>query len=76
MDTQHPQTDVPKYSAIELQILKGIIDDPKAKARDRLVAIRTLKKHLRCLMDLVESPQTTPKHRRELIEALRSYGRL
>jgi hypothetical protein len=52
-----------------------IMDDPSAKARDRLRAAQILKAYLLKLERLLESQQTDPHNRKKIKEALRKYYR-
>jgi hypothetical protein len=52
-----------------------IMDDPTAKARDRLRAAQILKVYLLKLERLLESQQTDPHIRKKITEALRKYYR-
>lgn len=60
-------------SAPVLEELMQTMADPRAKARERLKAVRTFKRCLHSLKRLVEAQQTTPALRRDLIEVLRKY---
>jgi hypothetical protein len=64
-----------RQAAEALGHLVRIMDDPAAKARDRLRAARILKVYLLKLARLLESQQTAPDIRKEITEALRKYGR-
>jgi hypothetical protein len=58
-----------------LEPLAKIIDDQTAKARDRLNAMRMLKKYLLELERLLQSPDTAPDIKKEIVDALRKYRR-
>jgi hypothetical protein len=58
-----------------LEPLAKIIDDQTAKARDRLNAMRMLKKYLLELERLLQSPDTAPDIKKEIVDALRKYWR-
>ena len=65
----------PQQAAAALEPLAKIIDDQTAKARDRLNAMQMLK---RCLLDLerlLQSQDTAPDMRKDIIDALRRYRR-
>jgi hypothetical protein len=75
VDLEKPQTKLPAHAAAALRSLIGVIDDPKAKARIRLEAMQRLKQRLAWLSGLVETQQTAPDVRQEIIEVLRNYRR-
>jgi hypothetical protein len=75
MDLQEPETEIAVHAAVALRSFVRLIDDPKAKARIRLEAVRRLKHYLSWLGALVEAQQTAPNLRQEIIEVLRSYRR-
>jgi hypothetical protein len=56
-----------------LKLLEEIVDNPNAKASERLQAARRLKTYLLQLTHLIESRQTGPDVRKSVIEALREY---
>lgn len=58
-----------------LEPLAKIIDDQTAKARDRLNAMRMLKKNLLELQRLLQLPDTPPDIKNEIVDALRKYRR-
>jgi hypothetical protein len=64
-----------KRAADALGQLLGIMDDPTAKARDRLRAAQILKVYLLKLERLLESQQTAIDVRKEITEALRKFWR-
>ena len=74
MDAQELAVKVPRYS-LALDLLVEVIDDPKAKARERLEAVRMLKKGLFWLKFVLEAQETAPDLRKDLIEVLRRYKR-
>jgi len=74
MDAQELAEKVPRYS-LALELLVEVIDDPKAKARERLEAVRMLKKGLFWLKFLIEAQETAPDLRKDLIVVLRRYRR-
>ena len=59
--------------AAALKFLEEIIDDPKAKASERLEAMRMLKMYLLQLKRLIEAQETAPDVRENIIEVLREY---
>ena len=63
------------HSAVALELLVEVIDDPKAKARERLEAVRMLKMSLRWLQDIIEAQQTAPNLRKDIMDVLRTYRR-
>jgi hypothetical protein len=58
-----------------LEPLAKIIDDQTAKARDRLNAMRMLKKYLLELERLLQLPDTAPDIKKKIVDALRKYRR-
>ena len=74
MDAQELAVKAPRYS-LALELLVEVIDDPKAKARERLEAVQMLKKGLFWLKFLLEAQETAPDLRKDLIEVLRRYRR-
>jgi hypothetical protein len=75
MNAQEMAIDIPGRSAMALGLLVQVIDDPRAKSRERLQAARMLKTCLLRLNRLVEAQQTSPDVRKDIIEVLRSYRR-
>ena len=75
MDVQQSAKDVSSHAAVALELLVEVIDDPKAKARERLKAVRMLKMSLRWLQCIVEAQKTAPDLRKDITDVLRSYGR-
>jgi len=75
MDVQQSAKDVSSHAAVALELLVEVIDDPKAKARERLKAVRMLKMSLRWLQCIVEAQQTALDLRKDIADVLRSYGR-
>lgn len=61
-------------SAVALEWLEEIIDDPQAKAVAKLRAVRVLKICLFWLITLAESRQAPPDLRKGIIEVLRQIG--
>jgi len=55
--------------------LTKIIDDQTAKARDRLKAMRMLKRYLLGLERLLHSQDMAPDIRKDIIDILRKYRR-
>jgi len=74
MDTRE-RADLLRRSAVALELLEEVIDDPKAKARERLKAERMLKMGLLWLQGLALSPQAPPDLRKGIIETLRQHRR-
>jgi hypothetical protein len=68
-------TDLPSRFATLLGLLVDVIDSPTARSRERLRAARTLKKCLASLQRVLESGQTSPQLRKDLVEVLRAYRR-
>ena len=75
MGEQNLANELSRRAAEALGHLVRIMDDPTAKARDRLRAAQILKVYLLKLERLLESQQTRPDIRKEIIEALRKYRR-
>jgi hypothetical protein len=75
MGEQNLTNELSRRAAEALGHLVRIMDDPTAKARDRLRAAQILKVYLLKLERLLESQQTRPDIRKEIIEALRKYRR-
>lgn len=65
--------ELPQRAEQALQHLKRLIEDPTAKARDRLKAAQMLKQYLRALEQLLRSRQTTPELHKAITEILRRY---
>ena len=75
MVVQQSAKDVFSRSAVALELLVDVIDDTKAKARERLEAMRMLKASLRWLQCIIEAKQTPPDLRKDVINVLRTYRR-
>jgi hypothetical protein len=75
MGEQNLANELSRRAAETLGHLVRIMDDPTAKARDRLRAAQILKVYLLKLEHLLESQQTPLDIRKEIIEALRKYRR-
>ena len=73
MVEQSSPKELSQRAAEALGQLVRIMDDPTAKARDRLKAAQILKAYLLKLERLLESQQTAPDIRKEITEALRKY---
>jgi hypothetical protein len=58
-----------------LEPLAKIIDDQTAKARDRFNAMQKLKRCLLELERLLQSPETAPDIKKDIVDALRKYRR-
>jgi hypothetical protein len=65
----------PQQTAAALEPLTKIIDDQTAKVRDRLNAMQMLKRCLLELERLLESPDTAPDMKKDIVNALREYRR-
>jgi hypothetical protein len=65
----------PQRAAAALEPLAKIIDDQTAKARDRLNATQMLKRCLLELERLLQSQNTAPEIKKDIIDALRKYRR-
>jgi septum formation topological specificity factor MinE len=65
----------PQQAGAALEPLAKIIDDQTAKARDRLNAMQMLKRCLLELERLLQSPDTAPDMRKDIMDALRKYRR-
>jgi len=65
----------PQQAASALEPLAKIIDDKTAKARDRLNAMQMLKRCLLELERLLQSQDTAPDIKKDIIDALRKYRR-
>jgi hypothetical protein len=68
-------TGSPQQAAAVLEPLAKIIDDHTAKARDRLNAMQRLKRCLLELECLLQSRDTTPEMKKDILDALRKYRR-
>ena len=66
---------LPQRAAVAVGLLTKIIDDQTAKARDRLDAMRMLKRFLLGLERLLRSQDMTPDIRKDIIDILRKYRR-
>lgn len=75
MNAHEMTVDIPGRSAMALDLLVQVMDDPMAKSRERLQAARMLKTCLLWLNRLVEAQQTSPDLRKDIIEILRAYRR-
>jgi len=75
MAAQESRAKLLSRSAAALELLEEIIDDPKAKARERLNAVRVVKMGLFWLTQLAESQQAPPDLRKEIVETLRRHRR-
>jgi hypothetical protein len=75
MIEQELASEPPQKAAAVLKALAKKIDDQTAKARDRLNAMRTLKRCLLELESLLQSQDTAPDTRKDIIDALREYRR-
>ncbi len=75
MGEQKLVNELSQRAAESLGHLVRIMDNPAAKARDRLRAAQILKVYLFKLESLLESQQTAPEIRKEVTEALRKYWR-
>ena len=65
----------PQQAAAALEPLAKIINDQTAKARDRLKAMQMLKKCLLELDRLLQSRDTAPDIKKDIVDALRKYRR-
>jgi hypothetical protein len=65
--------ELPKRAEQALGQLLRLMEDPTAKARDRLKAAQMLKQHLGALEQLLQSRQTTPDLHKVITEVLRKY---
>jgi len=75
MVEQSSPNELSQRAAEALGHLVQIMDDPTAKARDRLRAAQILKVYLLKLERLLDSQQTAPEIRKEITEALRKFWR-
>jgi hypothetical protein len=64
---------LPQQAEQALRHLLRLMEDPTARARDRLEAAQILKKYLHALERLLESRQTTPDLHKAITEVLRKY---
>jgi hypothetical protein len=65
--------ELPQRAEQALGHLLRLMDDPTAKARDRLKAAQVLKQYLRALEHLLQSRETTPDLHKAITEVLRRY---
>ena len=65
----------PQQTAAALEPLAKLINDQTAKARDRLNAMQMLKKCLLELERLLQSRDTAPDIKKDIVDALRKYRR-
>jgi len=72
---EHELANEQSERAATLMHFVRIIDDQTAKARDRLNAMQMLKRYLLELERLLQSPDTAPDMRKDIIDALRKYQR-
>jgi septum formation topological specificity factor MinE len=72
---EHELANEQSERAATLMHFVRIIDDQTAKARDRLNAMQMLKRCLLELERLLQSPDTAPDMRKDIIDALRKYRR-
>jgi hypothetical protein len=75
MNAHEMAVDIPGRSAMALDLLVQVMDDPMAKSRERLQAARMLKTCLLWLNRLAEAQQASPDLRKDIIEILRAYRR-
>jgi hypothetical protein len=68
--------ELPQRAKQALGHLLRLMNDPTAKARDRLKAAQTLKKYLGALEHLLKSRQTTPDLHKAITDVLRKYHQL
>jgi hypothetical protein len=71
----HLTVDLPSRFTTLLRLLVNVIDDPTEKSRERLRAARNLKTCLASLQTVLESEQTSPELRKDIVEVLRAYRR-
>jgi hypothetical protein len=64
---------LPQQAEQALGHLLRLMEDPTAKARDRLKAAQFLRKYLRALEHLLKSHETTPDLHQAITEVLRKY---
>jgi hypothetical protein len=67
--------ELPQRAEQAVRHLLRLIEDPTAKARDRLKAAQILKKYLGALEHLLQSRQTTPDLHKAITDVLRKYWR-
>jgi len=72
---EHELANEQSERAATLMHFVRIIDDQTAKARDRLNAMQMLNRCLLELERLLQSPDTAPDMRKDIIDALRKYQR-
>jgi len=65
--------ELPQRAEQALGHLLRLIEDPTAKARDRIKAAQMLKKYLHALEQLLESRRTSPDLHKAITEVLRKY---
>ena len=65
--------ELPERAEQALRHLLRLMEDPTAKARDRIKAAQTLKQYLAALEHLLKSRQTTPDLHQAITEVLRKY---
>jgi hypothetical protein len=65
--------ELPQRAEQALSHLLRLMEDPRAKPRDRLKAAQTLKQYLYALEHLLQSGQTTPDLHKAITEVLRKY---
>jgi hypothetical protein len=75
MVEQSSPNELSQRAAEALGHLVQIMDDPTAKARDRLRAAQILKVYLLKIERLLDSQHTAPEIRKEITEALRKFWR-
>ena len=75
MAEQSSPNELSQRAAEALGHLVRIMDDPTAKARDRLRAAQILKVYLLKIERLLDSQHTAPEIRKEITEALRKFWR-
>jgi hypothetical protein len=75
MIEQGPANTSAERAVAALEPLAKIIDDQTAKARDRLNAMRMLKKYLLELERRLQSPDTARDIKKDIVDALRKYRR-
>jgi hypothetical protein len=63
--------ELPQRAEQALGYLLRLMEDPTAKARDRLEAAQTLKKYLQALEHLLKSRRTTPDLHKAITQVLR-----
>jgi hypothetical protein len=75
MIEQELASEPPRKAAAVLKALAKNIDDQTARARDRLNAMRIFKRCLLELESLLQSQDTAPDTRKDILDALREYRR-